>query len=59
MAVPRNWETGEPLPALMVLPHRPDRIDPRVKKRRPKEYDLMTRPRAELRKALLKQNHAA
>jgi hypothetical protein len=43
----------------MVLPHRPDRIDPRVKKRRPKEYDLMTRPRAELRKALLKQNHAA
>lgn len=27
--------------------NRPDRVEPRVKKRRPKEYDLMVRPRRE------------
>ena len=27
--------------------NRPDRVEPRVKKRRPKEYDLMNRPRNE------------
>jgi hypothetical protein len=32
--------------------HRPDRYEPRVKKRRPKPYPLMTRPRQELRIAL-------
>jgi hypothetical protein len=35
-----------------VVPFRPERIEPRVKKRRPKNYRLMTRPRSEL-KALL------
>ena len=30
-----------------------------VRKRRPKQYPLMTRPRAELRKLLLKQRPAA
>lgn len=40
---------------LEVLPHRPGRHEPRVRKRRPKEYDLMNRPRDELRKALLRQ----
>jgi len=29
------------------------RVEPRVRKRRPKEYPLMNRPRRELRKALL------
>lgn len=36
-----------------LVPHRPDRIEPRVRKRRPKAYPLMTKPRAEL-KALLR-----
>jgi IS4 transposase len=31
-----------------VVPYRPDRIEPRVRKRRPKNYPLMTRPRSEL-----------
>jgi hypothetical protein len=38
---------------LVVNPYRPDRVEPRVVKRRPKESDRMTRPRAELRRELL------
>jgi prepilin-type N-terminal cleavage/methylation domain-containing protein len=37
----------------LSIPDRPDRVEPRVVKRRPKEYDRMTRPRAELRRQLL------
>ena len=37
------------------LPHRPGRVEPRVKKRRPKSYPLMTRPRNQLRIPLTKQ----
>ena len=40
---------------LEVLPRRPGRHEPRVRKRRPKEYDLMNRPRDELRQALMSQ----
>jgi len=40
------------VPALVVHPARPGRFDPRVRKRRPKQYDLMTRPRAELKREL-------
>ena len=36
-----------------ILPHRPDRLEPRVKKRRPKPYSLMNQPRPILRKALI------
>ncbi len=36
---------GQTLPRLAIVPHRPNRMEPRVKKRRPKEYDLMVRPR--------------
>jgi hypothetical protein len=43
----------EALPKLVVNPDRPDRVEPRVLKRRPKEYDRMTQPRAELRRRLL------
>lgn len=43
------------LPDLVVNPSRPDRAEPRVRKRRPKAYPLMTRPRAELKKALTQQ----
>jgi Transposase DDE domain len=45
----------EPLPHLRVIPQRPGRAEPRVKKRRPKQYDLMNRPRAVIRQALYDQ----
>ena len=35
------------------IPYRPDRYEPRVKKRRPKEYDLMNEPREVLRRRVL------
>jgi hypothetical protein len=44
---------------LRVNPDRPDRVEPRVRKRRPKEYDLMNRPRQELRNLLLGNTKAA
>ena len=47
------------LPDLVVLPFRPGRIEPRVRKRRPKEYDLMKKPRAILRQELLAQTLGA
>ena len=43
---------GDPLCKLVVNPHRPGRYEPRVRKRRPKSYPLMNRPRKELKKAL-------
>ncbi len=46
---------GEELPELVVNPERPGRYEPRVKKRRPKQYDLMRKPRSVLRKDLLAQ----
>jgi DDE family transposase len=46
---------GEVLPRLVVNPDRPDRVEPRVRKRRPKQYPLMKKPRSVLRKALLEQ----
>ena len=55
----RHARPGEALPRLRVNPDRPGRVEPRVKKRRPKPYDLMTKPRDELRKALLSKQRAA
>jgi hypothetical protein len=43
----------ELLPTLVVNPHRPGRDEPRVRKRRPKPYPLMTKPRLELRNLLI------
>lgn len=43
---------GEELPDLVVVPNRPDRTQPRARKRRPKNYPLLNRPRRELLKAL-------
>jgi hypothetical protein len=37
------------------LPHRPDRVEPRAVKRRPKQYSLLTKPRHVLRERLLKR----
>jgi Transposase DDE domain len=47
--------TGMPLVALMVTPARPHRVEPRVKKRRPKPFPLMITPRQALRQQLLQQ----
>jgi len=44
---------------LVVNPERPGRVEPRVRKRRPKEFPLMKRPRDALRKALRRKKHAA
>jgi hypothetical protein len=55
----RHARPGEELPRLRVNPGRPGRVEPRVKKRRPKPYDLMTKPRDELRKALLGKQRVA
>jgi hypothetical protein len=46
---------GEGVPELVVNPERPGRYEPRVRKRRPKQYPLMTKPRSELRNALPNQ----
>jgi hypothetical protein len=50
---------GEPLPPLVVNPHRPGRVEPRAVKRRPKPYPLLTQPRREARKALIQQSVGA
>ena len=50
---------GDPLPALNVVPERSERVEPRVRKRRPKNYPLMRKPRAELRQALIDKKDAA
>jgi hypothetical protein len=48
----RHARPGDHLPALVVNPRRPHRIEPRCRKRRPKQYDLMNKPRDVLRKTL-------
>ena len=40
---------------LLVNPQRPARFEPRVKKRRPKQYGLMKLPRRQLRQQLATQ----
>ena len=51
-----RWLTAarddEVLPPLLVNPHRPFRYEPRVRKRRPKQYPLMQKTRQDLRKSL-------
>lgn len=48
-------EEGD-LSVLVVNPSRRGRVEPRVKKRRPKQYMLMNEPRSELRKSLPKKH---
>jgi len=55
----RDTPTGELLTQLVINPLRPNRIEPRVLKRRMKEYTLMKKPRPQLRKALARKKHAA
>ena len=51
--------TGMPLRALIVNPIRPHRVEPRVKKRRPKSFPLMIKPRQALRQQLVHQEVGA
>jgi hypothetical protein len=44
---------GAELSELVVNPLRPNRTEPRVKKRRPNTFPFMTKPREQLRRALL------
>jgi Transposase DDE domain len=47
--------TRTPLRALIVNPERPHRVEPRVKKRRPKRFPLMCKPRQALRHQILQR----
>lgn len=51
----RDAKADTPLTPLVVNPSRPERMEPRVLKRRMKEYTLMKKPRRTLRKALLRK----
>ena len=48
----RHARAGDRLPDLIVNPWRPGRIEPRCRKPREKQYDLMNKPRHVLRLAL-------
>jgi|HubBroStandDraft_6_1064221.scaffolds.fasta_scaffold257811_1 hypothetical protein len=48
----RHARPGDVLPALIVNPQRPGRFEPRVRKRRPKQFPVMKRPRDVLKKEL-------
>jgi len=45
-------QPGDQFPKLVVNPRRPHRIEPRVRKRRPKQFPLMKKPRRQLKKEL-------
>lgn len=49
----RHAGPNDPLPPLLLVPYRPGRTEPRAVKRRRKEYDLLNRPRDQLRRQLL------
>jgi hypothetical protein len=51
--------TGILVGALIVNPVRPHRVEPRVKKRRPKSFPFMIKPRRELRQQLLQPERRA
>jgi Transposase DDE domain len=48
----RHARPGNTLPPLIVNRYRPNRLEPRCIKRRPKPYDLMNKPRDVLRQML-------
>jgi hypothetical protein len=55
----RDAKADTELTPLVVNPSRPDRLEPRVLKRRMKEYSLMKKPRSVLRKSLIRKKDAA
>jgi hypothetical protein len=50
---------GEDLAVLLIIPQRPHRLEPRVQKRRDKEYPYMTKPRAQYKNDLHKRKKIA
>ena len=46
---------GDRLKNLVINPRRPNRYEPRVRKRRPKSYPLMTKPRKQLKQTLFRK----
>jgi Transposase DDE domain len=46
-------QPGESLPELLLVPHRPARVEPRRTKRRPKHFRSLQKPRAVLRQLLI------
>ena len=58
-----RWLTGGgtlgDIGRILIIPSRPDRIDPRVRKRRPKKFPVMREPRSVLRKRLMEEEVAA
>jgi Transposase DDE domain len=55
----RHTRAGQALRELQLIAQRPSRHEPRVRKRRPKEYDLMNKPREKLREALTRKRLTA
>ena len=55
----RTSSPGRELIELIINPHRPGRFEPRVVKRRPKQYSLMTKRRKTLRNRLRNKHVAA
>lgn len=55
----RHARPGDAMPPLKLNPPRPSRAEPRCKKRRAKQYDLMNKPRDELRIGLKTQRQKA
>lgn len=51
----RHGDLSRPMPELLVVPHRPGRVEPRAVKRRPKPYDWLSRSREVFRKSLLRK----
>ena len=47
----RHGNLQEPLPELALVPYRPNRVEPRLKKRRNDHYGVLTKPREQMRKA--------
>ena len=58
-----RWLTGMgtlgDIGRILIIPVRPDRVEPRVRKRRPKQFPVMQKPRSVLRNRLMEQDVAA
>jgi len=52
-------DTSVPLALLLINPVRPHPVEPRVKKRRPKAFPFMSKPRRMLHQALIQQAFGA
>jgi hypothetical protein len=55
----RHADISSPRRNLLVLPERPYRFEPRVRKRRPKQYRLMQKPRGQLQQDLIRNQLTA